>query len=209
MRIETILRVISSHFRRKRMRRFIEAFPIKDESSILDVGGDDPSFWADLPTGASITILNIFKPAINSGRCLLVVADGRLLPFKASGFDIAFSNSVIEHLGTFQDQMSFAGEISRVGGAIWVQTPAKWFPVESHLMGLFIHYLPKRLQKKLARRFTLWGWIATDYDRDMDTFLNETRLLTYREMKELFPDCEIMKERWLFLTKSYIAVRRT
>ena len=36
-----------------------------------------------------------------------------------------------------------------------------------------------------------------------------TRLLTKREMKELFPDCEIRTERLLFvIPKSYIAIRR-
>src|SRR5262249_4530992 len=156
----------------------------------------------------SITILNICKPAVHSDRCSIVLADGRSLPFPSSSFDVAFSNSVIEHLGTFQDQTTFASEIRRVANVIWVQTPARSFPVEPHLAGPFIHYLPKRIQRKLARRFTLWGWIATDYERDIDIFLKETRLLTFREMKELFPDCEIMKERWLFITKSYIALRR-
>jgi methyltransferase family protein len=208
MRIERILLALSSRFRLKRMRRFIEAFPITDDTSILDVGGF-PEFWADLPFAASITVLNLCKPATYSDRCRLLVADGRLLPFSGSSFDIAFSNSVIEHLGTLQDQTTFANEIRSVASAIWVQTPARSFPVEPHLAGPFIHYLPKSMQRKLARRFTLWGWIATDYDRDIDIFLKETRLLTYREMKELFPDCEIIRERLLFLTKSYIAVRRS
>ena len=36
---------------------------------------------------------------------------------------------------------------------------------------------------------------------------SDIRLLTYREMKQLFPDCLILKERVLGLTKSYVAVR--
>jgi len=35
----------------------------------------------------------------------------------------------------------------------------------------------------------------------------EIRLLTYSEMKQLFPDCTILKERFLGFTKSYVAVR--
>jgi len=42
----------------------------------------------------------------------------------------------------------------------------------------------------------------------VDAFLAEVRLLTYREMQQLFPDCRIERERFLWLfTKSYIAVR--
>ncbi len=208
MKIESILLALSSHFRLKRMRSFVKAFAITDNTTLLDVGGD-PAFWANIPFKTSITILNISKPAVHSDSFSLVQADGRSLPFPNSSFDVAFSNSVIEHLGTFQDQTAFASEIRRVARVIWVQTPARSFPVEPHLAGPFIHYLPKKIQRKLARRFTLWGWIATDYDRDIDIFLKETRLLTFREMKELFPDCEIVRERWLFLTKSYIALRRS
>jgi hypothetical protein len=41
----------------------------------------------------------------------------------------------------------------------------------------------------------------------VDALVEEYRLLTYREMRELFPDCEIRRERFLGLTKSYVAVR--
>jgi hypothetical protein len=37
--------------------------------------------------------------------------------------------------------------------------------------------------------------------------LRETRLLSHADMREFFPDCEIRRERFLGLTKSYIAVR--
>jgi hypothetical protein len=38
-------------------------------------------------------------------------------------------------------------------------------------------------------------------------FLDEVRLLSYREMQELFPDCEIHREKIMGFTKSYVAVR--
>jgi hypothetical protein len=41
-----------------------------------------------------------------------------------------------------------------------------------------------------------------------DEMIAEIRLLTLREMEELFPDCEILRERFLgIFTKSYIAFR--
>jgi len=36
----------------------------------------------------------------------------------------------------------------------------------------------------------------------------ELRLLSFGELKELFPDCEIHREKWFGLTKSFIAIRR-
>ena len=38
--------------------------------------------------------------------------------------------------------------------------------------------------------------------------VDEVRLLTYPEMKQLFPNCTVLKERAFGLTKSHIAVRR-
>lgn len=37
--------------------------------------------------------------------------------------------------------------------------------------------------------------------------VDEVRLLSKREMKEMFPDCHIITERFLLMPKSYIAVR--
>ena len=39
-------------------------------------------------------------------------------------------------------------------------------------------------------------------------FRDAAERLTFREFKALFPDCEIRRERFLGLTKSYVAVRR-
>lgn len=55
-----------------------------------------------------------------------------LREFGDSSFDVVFSNSVIEHLFTFENQRRMAREVQRVGKAFWVQTPNFWFPMEPH-----------------------------------------------------------------------------
>jgi hypothetical protein len=49
-------------------------------------------------------------------------------------YDIAFSNSVIEHVGDWERQAAFASEIRRVGKNLWIQTPAKECPIEPHYL---------------------------------------------------------------------------
>lgn len=190
------------------MRRFVETFDAGPETRILDVGGY-PWDWASAPVSGRVTIVNIHKPDLPDSeleRWEFVIADGRQLPFGDRSFEIGFSNSVIEHLSTYENQHAFASEIRRVARRIWVQTPAKSFPVEPHLLTPFIHYLPRRVQRRLLR-FTVWGLITKPSPEYREEFLDEVRLLSYREMRELFPDCVIVRERVLFLTKSYIAVR--
>jgi hypothetical protein len=52
------------------------------------------------------------------------------------------------------------------------------------------------------------GWFRRGDDVAIEMLIDEVRLLSYAEMRELFPDCEIHKERVLGLVKSLIAVRK-
>lgn len=124
-------------------------------------------------------------------------------------YDIGFSNSVIEHVGSWERQQRFAQELRRVAKALWIQTPAYECPIEPHYMAFFIHYLRPSLQKKVARWCTLWGWIERPNFRQIEEMVNTTRLIKKSEMQKLFPDCEIITERILWvIPKSYIAFRR-
>ena len=205
---ERIAARISPYFRAKRMRKFLAIFSVSPATTIVDVGGY-PAFWYEVAGSPRITIINNYMPQLRSslGQYQRVVADGRCLPFKERAFDIAFSNSVIEHLSTYENQKKYADEMRRVAKSLWVQTPARCFPVETHLKTPFIHYLPAGLQRRLIRHFTVWGWMSRPTREDINGFVDEVRLLSYKEMRELFADCQIIKERFFFFTKSYIAVR--
>lgn len=200
---------ISPYFRRRRFQRFLKALGPGAETTILDVGGS-AGFWKQDEFSAKLTILNRDFPSDTQAQSPypLVVGDGcDLHQFKDASFDIVFSNSVIEHVSNFANQQKFANEVRRVGKRLWIQTPARWFFVEPHLITPFIHYLPRSWQRHLLRRFTIWGWILKPSPQMVEKFLDEIRLLTYREMQQLFPDCRILRERFLGMTKSFIAVR--
>lgn len=101
-----------------------------------------------------------------------------------------------------------AEECRRVGRRYYVHTPNKGFPIEPHLLTSFIHWLPRSLQRRLIRHFTLWGWVARPSRDYCDRLLEQTRLLGKGDLLQLFPDAEIWKERFMGMTKSLIAVRR-
>src|SRR3954452_25060600 len=104
---------LSRSFRARRMRRFASEFCLTPSTRILDVGGN-PRIWSTLPLGArpSITYLNMPRAAEpDDDSAHLVFGDGCRLPFPDRSFDIAFSNSVIEHVGGPDAQAQFAAEI--------------------------------------------------------------------------------------------------
>jgi len=207
MNIHRLYRPLLRYFRTKRMQQFRQLFGLAETTRVLDVGGTLFN-WLLIPNVPSLIIVNLYPPkeTILPG-VIWIVADGRNLPFKDKAFDIVYSNSVIEHLGDFVSQQAFAREIARVGVRYYVQTPNKWFPVEPHLLTPFIHYLPKSVQKRFLRNFTIWGLVTRPTVEQCDSFLQEVRLLDKQELKQLFPDAEILEERFLGLTKSLIAVK--
>lgn len=191
------------------MEEFFDVFPVSEATRILDVGGTDVN-WRLIDCPAHIVLLNINVPDESpdlAPKMRYVVGDGTRMDYTDSEFDICFSNSTIEHVHTFDRQRQFAGELRRVGRGVWLQTPARAFPFEPHWLGLFIHWLPMHWQRRVARNFTLWGWVNRPTQETVDDLLAEYRLLSFKEMKALFPDCEIRRERFLGLTKSYIAIR--
>ncbi len=60
----------------------------------------------------------------------------------------------------------------------------------------------------MLQNFTVWGWLSRPSDTQIEDVLAEIRLLTLAEMERLFPDCEIKKEKFLGMTKSFIVVRK-
>src|ERR1700677_4569627 len=173
---------MTQHFRRRRMLRFAAELGITSETRVLDIGGT-PDYWDMLLERPRLVLLNTPRAKADlAGAASWVAGDGRLLPFGDGAFDVVFSNSVIEHVGDAASQERFAREVARVGRAYWVQTPNRWFPVEQHLLTPIVHWLPKRWQRAIVRRGTVWSVLTrpTPDRRDfyIEHFLRDIRLLS-------------------------------
>jgi ubiquinone/menaquinone biosynthesis C-methylase UbiE len=192
------------------MVKFIKLIDPLPNERILDVGGTIFN-WRLIDCKNNVVLLNLTAQTTEDetipNNFSFVVGDGTDLEYDNDEFDICFSNSVIEHVGSFEKQEMFAQEVCRVGKRIWVQTPAKSFFFEPHYLTPFIHWLPKRHQKMLLRNFSVWGWITRPSQQYINSFVDQTRLLTYNEIKKIFPDCMILKEKFIFFTKAYLIIK--
>jgi 2-polyprenyl-3-methyl-5-hydroxy-6-metoxy-1,4-benzoquinol methylase len=190
-------------WRETRYGLFVELVNLEPADRVIDVGAG----W-----GAGLERFNRVNPIVavdprpdpssewlSAPNVTIVEADGAELPFPNGEFDVAFSNSVIEHVEP-ERQAAFAGEVQRVARRYFVQTPNRYFPIEPHYQLPLFQFLPRRARKALNRRFTL-GWQPKGE-------WEEITLLGSRDLRRLFPDAEIHRERVLGLTKSLIAVRR-
>ena len=205
--IPSLHRPLGRYFRRKRFRQFLRAFAVSSDTRVLDAGGYE-YYWQFCDFLPRVTMVNLEGPAAGERRCHWVIADARRLPFREKAFEVAFSNSVIEHISDPADRQSFARELGRVAERYYVQTPNFWFPVEPHLMTPFVHYLPRTLQRRLLRNFTVWGILVRPTPEGCDDFLRDIRMMDERELRQLFPEAEIWRERVLGITKSLIAAYR-
>jgi hypothetical protein len=213
-------RSLGFRFRARRigpMVKLIEqTYALHGKVDILDVGGRK-AYWNVLPADllrrnrTHITVLNLPCDLQGEDDEIFTHATGDACDMRGyanNSFHIVHSNSVIEHVGGWQQMKHFASEVRRVAPNLYVQTPYYWFPVEPHYLTPFFHWLPKPVQVWLVRHFTLGNrGGARDLDDALTKMDDTPRMLDLQTFRFLFPDCRIQKERFALLTKSLIAVR--
>jgi hypothetical protein len=206
---------LASRARRRRFERLLRRFPDLASMSVLDLGGDARHWTAAPVRPRRLVLLNTVGWALDAD----VAAGAEMVQGDAcdpppgladEDFDLVYSNSVIEHVGGPARRRAFAGSVHRLGTAHWIQTPYRYFPIEPHWMFPYFQLLPVRARAAVSRRWPL----AHDFvrspreprDRAVQDVLG-VELLSRTEMASLFPDSEVVEERFAGLTKSLIATR--
>jgi SAM-dependent methyltransferase len=180
---------LSLRSRRRKLRLFLDEIRPTGDTTVLDVGADELGFGE----GDGCATLNFFEElypwpdritalGLHEGRRFrerypgirYVQGNALALPFADGEFDVVFSNAVIEHVGSREQQRQFVSEALRVGRKVFVTTPNRRFPVEVHTRLPLVHWLPERPAHAVYRRLGK-AW-ATDI-----------RLLSSRQLRALFP----------------------
>jgi hypothetical protein len=194
--------------RMSRFQRFMSEMHPKAVSRILDVGVTD-SAWrsgnfieANYPWPSQITAVSI-DPVPTFQRhypdITLVIADGKNLPFPDQSFEIGFSNAVIEHVGSRDEQRKLVSEMLRTCRRVFIATPNARFPIDPHTLLPFAHWLPTRIWHRVLRLAGQESWADLDRLNPLDA----------RALQALFPPStpvRIVRQRLLGLTSVVIAI---
>lgn len=190
--VEKIASSISARSRKKKFDQFLRFVAPQPHETLVDVGVNTQEYSAvdnylekfysypENITAIGIGDFSHFRERYPKTKSL--EGDGRALPFGDNSFDIAYSNAVIEHVGsTRADQLQFLTELVRVSKRGYLTTPNRHFPIEIHTRTPFLHLL---LSKKMFDSFLVCigkEWATGDY----------MRLLSEKDLHSLFADAHI------------------
>ena len=130
----------------------------------------------------------------------VVYYEGGVFPFQDESFDISFSNAVIEHVGSRMNQQEFLEEALRVSKNIYITTPNRWFPLEAHTLIPFLHWLPKKVFRKVLIAVGLKYWAKEEN-------LNLLDPLSVQRMVRVAGD-ENVKVKWSLFNPNIIIYKK-
>lgn len=121
-------------------------------------------------------------------RKRFVVYDGRVFPFPDRAFGAVFSNAVIEHVGSPDDQCLFINEMLRTGGKVFFTTPNKYFPVESHTNAILLHWWPALFYAWCRRWCDFWhpANLRLLSHGDLEALMKRSAATTWRIQRNRF-----------------------
>jgi hypothetical protein len=204
-----------NRLRKKRFSRIqkeIEALIAKKgKIKILDLGGEI-GYWQNIGwqnPNCTIYLLNLdtVPTGDNLPGFYHVTGNALDLPYRHGEFDLVFSNSVIEHMGSTENQQRFAQEVKRLCDNYIIQTPAFWFPLEPHSLLPFFQLIPHSLRARLIMWFNINYFPKAATYREALVVSKSTIMFTRSRFAKLFPGADIEVERLFGIAKSYTAFK--
>ncbi len=163
------VRRISFLARQRLCRLFLDVMRPTAQDRVLDVGvSDEVNIESNMLEQIYPHRENLTCASLTDGAAILRAYPGvehtqivphQPLPFADNAFDIVYSNAVLEHAGSAEQQRYFLSELCRVARRRFVAVPNRLFPVEHHTCLPVVHYLPKPVFRRLLRgtRYDAWS----------------------------------------------------
>lgn len=206
--IRKLKKNVSDSNRRKKYQLAVSF--INENDTVIDIGVD--------PTlGGNTNYFEKFFDLPNKLTCLgveddfteftLAFPDYELLVFNGTNFpdfndkfDFAFSNAVLEHVGPDDSKREWLHNISKFTKILFITTPNKWLPFETHTLTFFIHWFPENIRKFIYRNIG-----KEQYTQNYMWLIGE------KKFKQLLSESgfEIIafhKNKFLFFTIDFVAI---
>ena len=193
-------------------KHFIHFTEYNDNQSLLDIG-TTPSLDIEQNIILEKTKNNKNITCLSNQDCSIlekkypnikgfIIGDGTNTNFKDMSFDIVHSNATLEHVGSYNNQIAFVKEALRVSkNHVFIQTPNRFYPIDFHTNLPLIHWLPKKLHRKILRFIGL-NFYSTEENLNL---LSESNLINICKKLDI-KKFKIIKHKLLFMTSNFILV---
>tara|TARA_B100000963_G_scaffold139462_1_gene121439 strand:+ start:820 stop:1524 length:705 start_codon:yes stop_codon:yes gene_type:complete len=193
-------------------KHFIHFTEYNDNQSLLDIG-TTPSFDIEQNIILEKTKNNRNITCLSDQDCSIlekkypnikdfIIGDGTNTDFKDMSFDIVHSNATLEHVGSYNNQIAFVKEALRISkNHVFIQTPNRFYPIDFHTNLPLIHWLPKKIHRKILKFIGL-NFYSTEENLNL---LSESNLINICKKLDI-KNFKIIKHKLLFMTSNLILV---
>jgi len=153
--------LVSNYARKVCYDHFIRMMKPSEDTKIVDIGTtSEITFEANYLEKIYPFKKNITCCSLSDGVKIInaypgvrhVKVESTELPFKSEQFDICYSNALLEHVGNSNSQKQLFDEMLRIAKRIYMVIPNRYFPIEHHTSLPFIHWLPKKIFRKILTK---------------------------------------------------------
>ena len=208
--LHSLIKNVTINARQKFFNKFRKLTNYNINNSVLDIG-TTPSMDDEQNIFLENTKNNLNITCISNQDCSVLknkypnvkeffIGDGKKTKFLDNSFDIVHSNATIEHVGSYTNQLKFIEESVRISKKfVFIQTPNRYFPIDFHTTIPLIHWLPKKIHRKILNLIRLEFYSSED---NLNLMSKNDIIKICEKLK--IKKFKIIKQNLLFLTSNFI-----
>ena len=208
--LHSLIKNVTINARQKFFNKFRKLTNYNINKTVLDIG-TTPSMDDEQNIFLENTKNNLNITCISNQDCSVlknkypnvkefIIGDGKKTKFLDNSFDIVHSNATIEHVGSYTNQLKFIEESVRISKKfVFIQTPNRYYPIDFHTTIPLIHWLPKKIHRKILNFIGLEFYSLEDNLNLMskNDIIKICKILKIKKFK-------IIKQNLLFFTSNFI-----
>lgn len=163
--VDRLVDAITARKRTEMFRRIFESGSLRLDTitDVLDVGSTKDSDYASsnyfarkLSATSRVTLFS--DQPIDAGQDIdfaverVLVGDAVNIGSEVGNYDLVLSSATIEHVGSAENQRRMVqGCLRAARKYVVITTPSRWHPLEFHTKLPLLHWLPRRLHRRILK----------------------------------------------------------